>query len=282
MASQARRFVKCYGTLAWPLTDLLKTDNFCWTPGAQSSFDELKKAMLSAPVLALPDFTKMFDIECDASGFGISAVLMHDSRLIAYFSRGLTAREQLKPIYERELMAVVLATRKWKHNLLGRRFFVHTDQKSLKFLLEQRDVSMEYQKWLIKLLGYEFDIVYKPGIQNKAAYGLSHIEHQTQEVYTVDSGNTSVMALTVPTTLQLHDLLKEIADTIAIHKLSQRVKEGTEQRTGFKLHNGKLWYKGKLFIPSTSSFIPTILHECHDGLQGMHSGDLKTLKRIQQ
>ena len=99
--------------------------------------------MTSLPVLVVPYFDKDFVIETDASGKGIGAVLMQEGRLVAYMSQTLSDRAQRKSVYERELMAIVLAIQKWRHYLLGRRFVVHTDQKSLKFLIDQRMMGQE-------------------------------------------------------------------------------------------------------------------------------------------
>jgi hypothetical protein len=114
-----RKFVKNYGKIAAPLTALLKKNSFTWTPATAQAFQTLKMAMCTTLVLALPDFTKTFVLECDASGKGIGTVLMQAGRPLAFTSKQLSEKNLGKPIYEKEMLAILHVVELWRPYLLG-------------------------------------------------------------------------------------------------------------------------------------------------------------------
>lgn len=99
-------------------------------------------------MIYVPDFFQQFVVETNASGVSVDAVLMQNKRPLAYFSQALPLTHRYKAIYERELIAIVYAIQKWRAYLLGRCFLVRTDQRNLKFLLEQRIIAGKYQRWI--------------------------------------------------------------------------------------------------------------------------------------
>jgi hypothetical protein len=114
LAGYYRKFVHNYGTVAAPLTALLKKDGFAWDDQAAAAFGALKAAITSAPVLAMPDFTKTFVVECDASSHGFGAVLVQEGHPVAFFSRPIAPRHRALAAYERELIGLVQAVRHWR------------------------------------------------------------------------------------------------------------------------------------------------------------------------
>ena len=106
------KFVKNYGRIATPLMTLLKKDAFSWTLEATKAFEDLKQVMCIALVLATPDFTKTFIVECDASGNGIGVILMQEGRPIAFESHPIKGNNLHKPIYEKEMHIASLRSSK--------------------------------------------------------------------------------------------------------------------------------------------------------------------------
>ncbi|XP_070008752.1 uncharacterized protein [Nicotiana sylvestris] len=125
--SYYRRFIKHYGVISRPLTELLKKDGFQWSNKAEEAFNKLKAALTSAPMLALPNNQLMFVVETDTCDYGVGAVLMQDGHPIAYLSKGLSGRHQALSVYDKELLALVMAVTKWAQYLMGRHFVVRTD-----------------------------------------------------------------------------------------------------------------------------------------------------------
>lgn len=127
LAGYYMKLMRYFGVISKPLTELLKKNTmFVWTGKHEKSFSALKKA-LSTPVLALPDFSKVFSIKTDASGYGVGAVLMQDGHPLAYLSKALGPRYRGLSTYEKEYLAILLAVQQWRQYLQHGEFIIYTD-----------------------------------------------------------------------------------------------------------------------------------------------------------
>ena len=137
----------------------MKKYAFSWTPDDNKAFEHLKEAFSQALVLAMLDFTKKFIVECDASANGIGVVLMQERRPIAFESHPIKGKYLQKPIYEKYMLATLHALKQWQQYLMGMHLKLKAYHDSLKHFLEQIISSEEQQKWVTKMLGYEFEII---------------------------------------------------------------------------------------------------------------------------
>jgi hypothetical protein len=112
-------------------------------------------------------------LECDALGKEIGVVLMQEGRPLAFTSKKISERNLGKSIYEKEMLAIPHAMDLWHPYLLGKRFQIKTDHQSLKYFLEQHISSPEQQKWVNKLFGYDYEIIYKKCKDNVVADAIS-------------------------------------------------------------------------------------------------------------
>ncbi|KAL8148600.1 hypothetical protein AgCh_005816 [Apium graveolens] len=177
LAGYYRRFVKDFAKIAGPLTRLTrKTEKFVWLEKCEESFQELKKRLVSAPVLALPDDKGNFVIYSDVSHKGLGCVLMQHGKVISYSSRQLKEYEVRYPTHDLELAAIVSALKMWRHYLYGEKCEIYTDHKSLKYIFTQKELNMRQRRWLELIKDYDCKILYHPGKANVVADALSRKE----------------------------------------------------------------------------------------------------------
>lgn len=261
LASFYRRFVRDFSTIASPLTEVIKKDKvFTWGKDQDDAFNLLKEKLCSAPLLQLPNFSKSFEVECDASGKGIGAVLMQESKPIAYFSEKLSGATLNYSTYDKELYALVKALATWQHYLWPREFVVKTDHESLRYLKSQGKLNRRHAKWVEFIETFPYVIAYKQGKENVVADALSR---------------RYVLVSTLTSKLMGFDQIKGLyANDSDFGKVFAECKLGPYDR--FNLQDGFLFKENKLCIPNCS-LRELFVREAHcGGLMG-HFGVPKTL-----
>lgn len=270
LAGYYRRFIRNYGLMSKPLTDLLKKNStFKWTPTTAQAFEAVKQALISAPVLQLPNFSKQFIIETDASHTGIGAVLMQEGHPIAFLSKALCSKSQAMSAYEKECLAVLMAVDRWRSYLQHHEFIIRTDHQSLAHLSEQRLTTSVQHKAFVKLMGLQYKIQYKKGTLNQAADALSR-KH----------AETALNAITSCVPTWISDLIAGYDDDPTAKRLLVELAIHPDTESTYTLQEGVLRYKGRVYVGTNKLAQQHILQALHASGLGGHSGSTATYQQV--
>ena len=279
-----RKFIHKFSQIAAPLSNLTRNQTpFLWTSDEQKAFDDLKNAMVTGPVLAVPDDNLPFTVTADASGYAVGAALTQDqgrgSQPIAFMSHRMSDAEMNYPVHEQELLAVVRALSVWRHYLHGCKFTVVTDHHSLTFLQTQPKLSKRQVRWTEFLSEFDFDIVYRPGKTNVVADALSRrADHKkpTNEAQPL----LAELELTHDELLVGDDLLEEIRRAY-VNDAECAAALANPKESAYTVRKGLLYRPdNRLRIPNDDSIKGTLLFEAHDSVLCGHVGVNKTARMV--
>jgi hypothetical protein len=175
LASFYRKFIRNFSEISAPMMDTVKKRHkyFHWTEEEEKSFNLLKKKITEQPILVLPDFSKMFQVKCDTSGYEIGVVLSQDNRSVAYFSEKLNEAKVKYSTYDKELYVVIQALKKWRHYLVPKEFFLYSDNHTLQFVTQQEKLNQKNVKWVEYMQNFTFETKHISGTANKVVDALS-------------------------------------------------------------------------------------------------------------
>ena len=271
LASFYRKFIKGFSQVCAPILETIREVNqpFQWTEVADRNFNLLKRKITEKPILALPKFEKVFQVETDASGEAIGAVLSQEQRPIAYFSEKLNDEKRRYSSYDKEFYAIVQAMKKWRHYLLPKEFILYSDNHALQFINNQPKLNQKHAKWVEFLQSFTFVIKHKSGKSNKVADALSKVSFLLQEF------KVSVVGFD-----EMIEMYNDDEDFRDIYTTVQNlVSHNRSQWMDYLIQGGLLFKSNKLCIPKCS-MRENIIKEKHSGGLFGHFGQDKTFALV--
>ncbi|GKA40296.1 RNA-directed DNA polymerase [Tanacetum coccineum] len=265
LASFYWRFTWNFSSIIALLTECMKSGRFMWTSEAAKAFDILKAKVTEAPVLALPNFNEVFQVECDAFGAGIGGVLSQNQQPIAFFSEKLNDARRKYSTYDKEFYAIVHSLDTWRHYLLSNEFVLFSDHEALKFINRQHKLKPRHAKWVEFIQPFLFVIRYKVGSNNQVADVLSRCHSLITTIQIIVQGFNSFRGL--------------YCDDLNFREIWSKCDNGPFQH--FSKLDGYLFKGARLCIPFCSLREAIILEGHADGLAG-HIGRDKTLALLRE
>jgi hypothetical protein len=297
-----RRFIRKYSDVVKPLNDLLKKDTvFQWNPEAQGAFDKLKKRFTEQPVLMMPDMTRAFQIESDASKFAYGAVITQtDSNgarhPVAFLSKTFTPTERRYEIYDRELMGIVKSLEEWRHYIQGSPFTttVLSDHRNLTYFRKPQRLNDRQARWSLILSEYDINLVHTPGNKMIQSDALSRRPDHSPED---DENDEPAILLPEEMFINLIDVelqerindcqsydidvtkALEVLKESNLQQLTSDIQEWTiEEKDGQKI----TLFKGKQYIPNDVQIRRDIVKKFHDQPSAGHPGELETYNQTRE
>jgi hypothetical protein len=286
LAGYYRRFVHNFSRIASPLSELLQKDKpFQWKNEQQLAFEQLKKAVSSAPVLAIPDESLPYVVTTDASGFAVGATISQDHgqglQPIAFMSKKMLPAERSYPTHEQELLAVICALKEWRHYLHGQKFCIITDHQSLKYLSTQPHLSARQIRWSEFLQQFDYEMEYKQGKLNVVADALSRRRDWQEEGTESTAITHQFNGLSESTVDFSEELMRKVKLAyVSDEKCREIVLNPRMFHTNFTVSKGLIYCGRQLYIPANEELKLQLLHEAHDAPTGGHVGIAKTVDAL--